>query len=86
MQLTQNRIGFGDEDVLWRVESYLESKHFAAFRNLHVVVDQGVVTIAGQVSNYHERQVALNCCLRVAGVLELVDQIRVTAGGERTWA
>lgn len=85
MQITENRIGFGDEDVLWRVESYLESKHFPAFRGLHVSVQQGVVTITGQVKNYHERQVALNCCLRVAGVLELVDQIQVTSNVQETW-
>lgn len=79
MRTTTDRIGFGDDDVLWRVESYLGSKHFPAFRALKVMVNQGVVTISGKVENFHERQVALNCCRRVAGVRKLIDNIQVMA-------
>ena len=77
MQMTFNRVGFSDQDVLGRVESYLGSKDFLSFRHLDVQVSQGVVTLSGVVQNVHERQVALNSCMRVAGVLELVDQVRV---------
>ena len=84
MHTTKDRIGFGDDDVLWRVESYLGSKHFPAFRALKVMVNKGVVTISGKVDNFHERQVALNCCRRVAGVRNLIDQIQVMTGTAKT--
>lgn len=79
MQMTPNRVGFCDGDVLFRVESYLGSKHYPSFRNLSVQVEQGIVTLSGSVDSYHERQVALNSCMRVAGVLELIDRVRVSA-------
>jgi osmotically-inducible protein OsmY len=79
MRTTPNRIGFGDEDVLWRVQSYLCSKQFPVFRDLQVQVHRGEVTITGKVDSFHERQVALNCCRRVAGVLKLIDQIEVSS-------
>lgn len=80
MHTTSNQIGFGDADVLWRVESYLDSKHFTGFRDLNVEVNDGIVTISGKVDNFHERQVALNSCRRVAGVLQLIDEIQVEVG------
>ncbi len=80
MRTTPDRIGFNDDDVLWRVESYLGSRHIPTFRNLVVHVHRGTVTLSGRVENYHQRQVALNSCRRVAGVLKLVDQIEVVPG------
>lgn len=77
MQKAPNRIGFSDRDVRFRVESYLNSKHFPSFRSLDVQVEQGIVTLTGSVENFHERQVALHTCMRVAGVLEMVDQVQV---------
>ena len=78
MATTSHQIRFGDKDILWRVESYLCSKHFPAFRNLQIDVLNGIVTVSGNVDNFHERQVALNSCRRVAGVLQLIDEIEVS--------
>ncbi len=74
---SQVRFGFSDADVGQRVCSYLNSKHFPRFRDLTVEVARGVVTLTGRLDSFHERQVALNSCRRVAGVLELVDAITV---------
>ena len=77
MHKNPTHVGFVDQDVLSRVESYLDSRHFRGFRDLHVEVTSGIVTISGKVDNFHERQVAVNSCRRVAGVMELVDEIEV---------
>ena len=74
---SNSRIGFADEDLRQRVESYLLSKRFDCFRELDVDVSGGVVTLSGVLKNEHMRHVALNCCRRVAGVQEIVDHIEL---------
>ena len=71
------RVEYGDDDLRQRVSNFLDSRHFNAFRNLEINVDAGLVTISGQLNSYYEKQVALNSCRRVAGVLGLVDDIAV---------
>ena len=84
MQSTERiRLDYSDDDIRQRVATFLNSRHFPAFRDLRVNVEHGVVTLEGSVSSFHEKQVALNACQRVAGVLTLVDEINVQAlGGE----
>ena len=78
------RVDYPDEDVQERVAKFLTSRHFPAFRDLDVDVEHGAVTLSGTVDSYYEKQVALNACQRVAGVLTLVDEIDVqTHGVER---
>lgn len=71
------RIDYPDNDIQVRVKSFLSSRHFPAFREIDVQVDNGTVTLQGQVNSYYEKQVALNSCQHVAGVLATVDQIVV---------
>ncbi len=66
-----------DEDILGRVMAYLNTRHFPAFRELDVEVAQGSVTVSGILPSFHEKQVALNSCQRVAGVVQLIDEISV---------
>ncbi len=72
------RIDYPDDDVRNRVTSFLRGRHFPAFRNLEVEVQNGAVTLSGAVCSYYEKQVALNSCQRVAGVLSLVDRVDVS--------
>jgi osmotically-inducible protein OsmY len=71
------RIDYPDQDVLQRVRTFLNSRHFPAFRQLQVDVVNGAVRLSGSVRTYYEKQVALNSCQRVAGVLQLIDDIGV---------
>lgn len=77
MQKSPHHLGFGDQDVHCRVESYLESRHFPGFKDLQIDVHEGIVTLSGKVDNFHERQIAVNSCRRVAGVIRLIDEIEV---------
>ena len=78
MRSQQNvRVDYPDDDLKDRIQSYLSSRHFPAFRELDVEVDNGKVTLSGKVDSYYEKQVALNCCGRVAGVLQTVDDVEV---------
>ena len=71
------RVDYTDEDLRRRIRSYLASRHFPAFRKLAIKVQHGAVTLTGRVRSFHEKQVALNACQRVAGVLALIDEILV---------
>lgn len=66
-----------DCDLKRRVSNYLASRYFPSLRRLEIEADSGIVTIRGRVSSFHEKQVALHSCQRVAGVVQLVDAVDV---------
>ena len=73
----QVRFDYPDEEVCTRVKNFLFSRHFPSIRELEVDVDNGIVTLSGNVQSYYEKQVAMNSCQHVAGVLDLIDKIEV---------
>lgn len=78
MRIGQNlRVDYPDDDLKDRVESFLFSRHFPGFRELSVQVQNGTVTVSGEVNSYYEKQIAINSCRRVAGVLGVADEIQV---------
>ena len=66
-----------DRELERRVMNYLSRQHFPALRSVEVEARQGVVTIRGRVSSFHERQLCIHCCQRVAGVVQLNDHVKV---------
>ncbi len=68
---------FGNEELSRRVNIYLRSRHFDSFSDLDIEVDEGAVIISGKLDTYHQKQVAINSCQRVAGVITLIDRITV---------
>lgn len=71
------RMDYPDDDLRKRIESFLRSRHFSALRSLEVCVAGGVATLKGEVGSFYEKQVALDTCRRVAGVLCTVDHMQV---------
>jgi osmotically-inducible protein OsmY len=70
-------ISLSDRDLERRVKGFLKHQHFASLRKIEVNSQSGVVTISGRVNSFHERQLCINCCQRVAGILGLNDRIEV---------
>ncbi len=66
-----------DRDLRRRVTSYLFGQHVSDLRHLDVDARRGVVTLRGRVHTFHQKQICLNCCQRVAGVVGINDQIEV---------
>lgn len=66
-----------DLDLKRRVHSYLQGRQVPSLRDLQVQAQAGRVVLSGRVSSFYEKQLALNCCRRVAGVYELVDCVEV---------
>ncbi len=71
------QVEYTDCDLAQRVRCFLNSRHFPAFRRLEVNVANGSVFVRGHVGSFYEKQVALNSCRRVAGVISLIDEIDV---------
>ena len=68
-----------DRELESRVSRYLHDLNRLAPRRVRVRAKDGTVTLAGQVPSFYDKQLALNCCRRVAGVVRLVDEVRVAA-------
>jgi osmotically-inducible protein OsmY len=73
-----------DADLERRALAYLASRNYRSFRRLRVEAVGGVVTLTGQLSTYHEKQVAQESVRRVAGVVQVIDAIQVAAGSVGT--
>jgi len=50
---------------------------YAVLRQTRVHVDNGIVSIVGTVHSFYERQLAIACVQRVAGVREVLDRLSV---------
>jgi osmotically-inducible protein OsmY len=70
-----------DDEIRLNVSRFLCSRHFPAFRYLDIQVDQGTVTLVGEVQSYYEKQVAMTSTHNVAGVVSIVDGIVVNPVG-----
>ncbi len=68
---------FADDDLARRVTNYLHSKQMRTLREVSVKASRGTVVLRCMVGSIFEKQLCLNCTRRVAGVIELVDQILV---------
>ena len=71
-----------DRDLEKRIGIFLFGMGRAGLRNLDVQVQNGCAIISGTVHSFYERQLALSCCQRVAGVLIVNDKVEV---GEQTY-
>ena len=69
-----------DRDLERRVANYLLGRQVTALREIDVRADQGTVTLRGEVHSFYHKQLCINCCRRVAGVIQLVDEVDVVSG------
>jgi len=60
-----------------RVMRFLEAKHVPALRYLEVKAQAGIVTLTGRVYTFYEKQLCNQCCRRVSGVRQLVNEVDV---------
>jgi osmotically-inducible protein OsmY len=68
-----------DRDLERRVQNYLYGRQIPGLRRIEVEASGGTVTLRGRVRSYYEKQLCIHCCRRVAGVIELNDQVVVVA-------
>ena len=66
-----------DEQLCHRIRMFLERLRLAILKRIQIDVQSGVVTIEGIARSYYERQMAVACVKRVAGVRQVNDRIVV---------
>ena len=66
-----------DRDLKRRVVNYLVGRGVPNLRRIRVDADGGTVTLSGRVNSFYHKQLCIHCSRRVAGVMELIDQIEV---------
>jgi osmotically-inducible protein OsmY len=71
-----------DRDLERRVMNYLVGRQVPSLRQIAVEADRGTVTMRGRVYSFHHKQLCINCCTRVAGVVRLVDELTVAASSD----
>jgi osmotically-inducible protein OsmY len=67
-----------ENEVRGRVRQFLDSHHFASFRELTVTVSGDSVILHGCVHTFHERELAVALSGHVAGVHHVLDQLVVS--------
>lgn len=66
-----------DSDLRNRVSRFLADRLRPKLCQLDVDATDGIVTLRGVVNSFYEKQLAISCSQRVAGVIQLVDQMKV---------
>ncbi len=66
-----------DCDLENRLQSELSHNQRPSLKRLHVDVAAGIVTLSGRVRSFYERQLAVQCCRRVPGVMQMIDAVEV---------
>ncbi len=78
-RLTGSVSSGADRDLERRVMNFLVGRQVPSLRQIAVEADCGTVTMRGRVYSFHHKQLCINCCTRVAGVVRLVDELTVAA-------
>ena len=66
-------------DLARRVKNFLAGRNLPGLRRLSIDVDGSSVVLRGTVRTFYEKLLAVHCCQRVAGVINVVDGIEVAA-------
>jgi osmotically-inducible protein OsmY len=68
-----------DQDLRRRVVNFLLAHQIPALRRVQVQASGGSVILYGTVRSFYQKQLCLNCCRRVAGVIEVMDCLDVVS-------
>ena len=65
-----------DSDLERRIVNFLYQRNIPQIQRISVDVSNGSVVLQGRVNSIFERQLCLNCCQRVAGVVQVIDRLQ----------
>lgn len=66
-----------DVELQRRVSNFLQNRCVPRSSNLEIEARNGVVTLRGTHRSFYHKQLCINCCQRVAGVVRLIDATKV---------
>ncbi|HET6245014.1 MAG: BON domain-containing protein [Bacteroidetes bacterium] len=71
-----------DDEIKFAIENNLKFDNRIEHRNINISVNNGIVTINGNVNFFWKKDVVESYCYRIAGVVDVNDKITVTPQGE----
>ena len=71
-----------DRELQHRVALFIQQRQLSRGARLKVSAHRGVVTLAGVVPSFHHRQLLVSLARRVAGVLQVEDELEVEADAD----
>lgn len=66
-----------DRDLQQRVALFIQQRQLSKGARLTILAHRGVVTLAGLVPTFHQRQLLFSLARRVAGVVQVQDELEV---------
>ena len=75
--IAEHLISPADADLSRRIRLFLEQRRLLGGSRLTIAADRGVVTIEGSVPTFHQRQLIVSATRRVAGAVQIVDELEV---------
>jgi osmotically-inducible protein OsmY len=72
-------VATADRLLACQISAHLAETNRANLRRLSVDVSGGEVTLRGNVSTFHEKQIAIQTCRMLAGIDRLIDAVEVAA-------
>jgi osmotically-inducible protein OsmY len=79
MEILDTAVETVDADLEGRIRIFLAQKNASALQRIAVSASEGTVRVRGRVHSFYEKQLCLNCCQHVAGVIRVIDEIEVEA-------
>ena len=76
-QLLSSEETSADRDLQYRVALFVQQRQLTANARVKVQARRGVVTLRGTVPTFHRRQLLYAFARRVAGVVNVVDELDV---------
>ena len=77
--LVTRSISTADQDLQRRVALFVQQKQLTAGARLQIEAHLGVVTLKGTVGTFHQRQLLYSFARRVAGVIQVQDELEVAS-------
>lgn len=77
MESNSSSLCESSETLHHKVVRTLHQRGYGQHQALNITVEHGTVTVEGFVPTWHQRQIAVECVRRVAGVIRVVDRIQV---------
>jgi hypothetical protein len=77
MAILDTAVETADGDLERRTRIFLAGQGVSALRRITVSASGGALKLCGRVHSFYEKQLCLNCCQHVAGVIRVVDEIEV---------
>jgi osmotically-inducible protein OsmY len=79
MMIAAAPIAATDRLLACQISAQLAETNRANLRRLSVDVQEGQVTLRGNVGSFHEKQIAIQTCRFMAGIARLIDAVEVAA-------